>query len=284
MKHLLTTAFLCGASVLAMQAQNIVITDKDGVQHKFNADYVQEITFEKVQSGNDTEMVFQNVFVTTYGNQNISLTFSNEEDMVVLDLWQPAAFFLQEGTYKGNDSNDDFTLDPTYSKVAIDGNESRISDGTLTITRDGELYSFVGEVTYPDGTLKFTCEDTLNTFGPIINFNLSGCAYLDVNDPAANGFYYRFNDSDWNLEMDIDLFSDGNAPAPGVYTFEDTKENGTASSYVHVYKPFNEVTKFVSGTVTISVEGADTVVEIDGTLGVGVQLKAKYSGQLPEKK
>lgn len=48
MKQFLTIALLCGSSVLAAQAQNIVITAKDGIPQKFNADYIEEITFEKI--------------------------------------------------------------------------------------------------------------------------------------------------------------------------------------------------------------------------------------------
>ena len=53
MKHLSATVLLCGASILGASAQNIIVTDKDGVAHRFNADYVKEITFEKIASQGD---------------------------------------------------------------------------------------------------------------------------------------------------------------------------------------------------------------------------------------
>ncbi len=283
MKHLLTTALLCGVSVLAAQAQNIVIIDKDGIPHKFNADYVQDITFEKVQSGSNYEITFDEVFVTTYGNQNISVTLNSGDNQLILDLWEPAAMFLQEGTYVADTSNDDFTFDPTYSRVSLDGVEEKLTGGTVTVARSGEVYSFSGEVTFGNGSLKFTCEDTLNTFGPTINFNFSDCVYVDVNDPAPNGFYYRFNDSNWKVEMRIDLFSEGNTPAPGVYNFGESTENGTASSYINLYSPYNEATSFTEGTVTVSEEGNNTVVEIEGKIEQGLTITAKYTGKLPER-
>lgn len=96
MKHLFTTALLCGASVLATQAQSIVVTDKDGIPHKFHADYVQEITFEEIENTEGYDFKFNEITVTTYGNRNIGLNFSDGVNVVALDLYQPEPFIFSQ--------------------------------------------------------------------------------------------------------------------------------------------------------------------------------------------
>ena len=44
MKHLLPLALLCGLCAPAALGQTVTILDKEGIAHKFNTDYVKEIT------------------------------------------------------------------------------------------------------------------------------------------------------------------------------------------------------------------------------------------------
>lgn len=285
MKHLLTTALLCGAGILAGQAQNVVITDKDGIAHRFNADYVQEITFEKIQAGDGYDLKFDGLDVNPWGKRNITLGFTQgDETNVSLDIYQPSASYLQPGTYKVDPSYDDYTIDPEYSTITVDGNKEELSSGDMIVSLNGETYTFDMDLTLASGqTLKGKYTGVLPVFGPVINFNLANCNYVTVNDPASNGFYYGFTDTDWKVEMRIELFSEGNAPAAGVYTFSDTMKNGTASSYINLYSPYNETTNFTEGTVTLSGEGDDVEMVIEGTLGFGMPMKAVYKGKLPER-
>lgn len=284
MKHLLTTALLCGASILGTQAQNVIIFDKDGVQHKFNADYVQEITFEQVQSGDGYDFKFENLSVNPWNSSNINLEFKSGDNVVSLDIYQPKTFYLVPGEYTVASNYSDFTIDPGYSEITLNGSKPGLQSGKMTIAQNGDSYSFDMNFVLTSGEeLKGTYTGELNAFGPSINFNLSGCVYAKMNEPAPNGFYYNFNDKDYKLEMRIELYSAGNAPAPGVYTFSDSMEDNTASSYVHLYSPYNEVTEFTEGTVTVSGEGNDTVVEIDGMLDLGIRMTAKFKGALPER-
>lgn len=283
MKHFFTTALLCG-SVLALQAQNIVITDKDGIPHKFKADDVREITFEKIENHGGYDFQFDGISVNPWSKTNVGVGFSLGETLVSLDLYQPAALCLLPGTYKVDPSYADYTIDPGYSTVVINGNKEELQSGDMIVSQNGDDYVFDMNFLLVSGEeLKGKYSGPLNTYGPVINFDLTGCAYANMNEPASNGFYYNFNDSDWKLEMRLELFSDGTAPAAGVYSFSDTMENGTASSYINLYSPYNETTKFTDGTVTVSGEGENTLVEIEGTLGIGLKMKAKYQGVLPER-
>ena len=76
MKHLLPLALLCAIGIPALNAQTVTILDKQGVSHKFNTDYVQEITFS------DKEVVEPMEFTTltaeAYGNGNAELDFRGD--------------------------------------------------------------------------------------------------------------------------------------------------------------------------------------------------------------
>ncbi|MDE5996851.1 MAG: hypothetical protein K2G77_01430, partial [Muribaculaceae bacterium] len=92
---------------------------------------------------------------------------------------------------------------------------------------------------------------------------------------------YRFNDENWKLEMRIDLFSEGNAPKVGTYTFSESTDNGCAGSYVNLYAPYNDSSKFKEGTVTVEENGENTVVKINGVLENGLPMTASFDGVLP---
>lgn len=283
MKHLLSTALLCGFSILGMQAQNIIVVDKDGVSHRYHADYVKDITFEKIQAQATYNVAFETVAINPYGSSNIGVTLSTPSQTLELDLYQPAAKYLQPGTYTVQAGNGDNTIDPgQYSSFTTGGNKLSLSAGTVKITLDDETYTFDADLTLTNGeTLKGTYTGKLDTFGPVLNFDLTGCAWTSVNNPADNGFYYKFNDAAYKLEMRIDLFNSGNAIANGTYNFATTAADGTASSAVSLYSPYNDETTFTSGTVTLAGEGSDRTVTIDGTLGNGLKMKATYTGSLP---
>ncbi|MCM1490956.1 MAG: hypothetical protein NC095_09050 [Muribaculum sp.] len=281
MKHFITTALLCG-SALALQAQIVVITDKDGIPHKFKADDVREITFEKIEDAGGYDFQFETLTVNPWSKTNVGVSFSLGENLVSLDLYQPSALYLLPGTYKVDPACGDYSIDPGYSTIVIDGNKEELQSGEMKVSQNGDDYVFDMNFLLVSGQeLKGKYSGPLNAYSPVISFDLTGCAYANMNEPASNGFYYNFNDSNWKLEMRLELFSDGTAPSAGVYTFSDTMENGTASSYINLYSPYNETTKFTEGTVNVSGEGENTVVEIEGTLGIGLKMKAKFQGTLP---
>ena len=285
MKHFTAAVLLCGAAILGASAQNIIITDKDGVTHKFNADYVKEITFEKIQSqGDAVNLDITSVNVSPYGFTNVGLTLVGENgDLVELDLYQPSTMWLAAGNYVVGGSSEPYIgSDPRYSYAMIGGEKKDLKSGSLDIALDGEVYTFtVDMVVGDDINVKGTYTGKLPNFGPTANYDLTGVAYVEVNDPEPNGFYYRFNDENWKLEMRIDLFSEGSAPKAGTYTFSESTDNGCAGSYVNLYSPYNDATQFKEGTVTVEENGENTVIKINGVLENGLSMTASFNGILP---
>lgn len=283
MKHFTSIAILCAAATLGASAQTIIITDKDGVAHRFNADYVKEITFEPAQLQDDAvNLNISTVEVNPYNLTNIELTLKAENgDMLDLDLTQPSTMWLSAGNYvvSGSDSH---TIDPDWSSAVIGGEKKDVKSGTLDVKLNGEEYTFTADfVVGDDVNVKGTFSGRLPKFGPTANYDLTGVAYVGVNDPASNGFYYRFNDQDWKIEMRIDLFSDGDTPKVGTYTFSESTDNGCAGSYVSLYAPYNDTTSFKEGTVIVEEDGGNTVIKINGILANGLTMTASYSGTLP---
>ncbi|MDE6785986.1 MAG: hypothetical protein K2J46_02965 [Muribaculaceae bacterium] len=285
MKHLTSTVVLCAASVLGVSAQTIIITDKDGVAHRFNADYVKEITFEPSQSQDETlNLSFTSVKVNPYNLTNIEVTLECENgDNVDLDLTQPSAMWLTAGKYLVGGA-EGFVIDPSWSSVVLGGEKKEIKEGSLEVQLDGDVYTFtVDVVLVNDQVVKGTFTGKLDKFGPVANYDLTGAVYVEVNDPSPNGFYYKFNDEGWKIEMRIDLFSEGNAPKAGTYNFSESTDNGCAGSYVSLYAPYHDTTSFKEGTVTVEEDGENTIINIDGVLENGLHMTASYKGKLPER-
>lgn len=281
MKHFSATALLCGAAILGASAQNIVITDKDGLAHRFKADYVKEITFEKIQpQGDEFNLNITSVEVNPWSTVNIQVVLNGENgDLVKADLYQPQNLWLTAGNYVVDGSYQPYTFDPGWSSVVIGGVEKTPKSGALDIKLEGDVYTFTLDITTEDGlNVKGSYTGKTTGFGPVVNYDLTGASYAEVNDPAPNGFYYNFNDEYWKLEMRLELFSEGNAPKAGVYTFSTSTDNGNAGSYVHLYSPYNEVTEFSEGTVTVAEDGS---VKINGKLANGLTMNAEYARQLP---
>lgn len=67
-------------------AQSIVVVDKDGNQHKFCTDYVQDITFEVVD--NRPNYSFSQIDVNPYGGVNVGLELKTAEGVTAaFDLY-----------------------------------------------------------------------------------------------------------------------------------------------------------------------------------------------------
>ena len=291
MKHLLSTALLCGMAVLSSNAQNIVVVDKDNISHRYHADYVQDISF--VKDGGEaqvTELTFESLSVQTWTLSNLTLHFGtgNDETKVDLDIYQPRGYWLGAGEFTVAGTYAQYTIDPGYSTILVDGTSLALTGGNMSISYSGDVYSITMDLLTADGQeIKGTYNGTVDKFGPILTTDLTAAAYQEINDPAPNGFYYKFNDANWDVTMRLDFFCNETQLANGVYTISDSKASGTVSiadSYVDLAAPYSESSlRFTEGTVTVSGEGADRTINVKGTLSIGLEVDFTYTGELAER-
>lgn len=286
MKHFTSIAVLCALSTLGASAQSIIVTDKEGIAHKFNADYVKEITFEPIQAqGEAVELNVASVGVNPYSLTNIEVTLQSENgDNVVLDMYQPSTMWLTAGKYIVDGSSSDYTINPKYSSATIAREKKDLKSGSVDIQLNGETYTLTVDLVVGDNiNVKGAYTGELPLFGPVAKFDLTGVAYVKVNDPEPNGFYYRFNDANWKTEMRIDLFSEGDTPKAGTYTFSESTENGCANSKIDLYSPYNDNSSFKEGTVIVEEDGEKVIIKINGVLQNGLPLNASFKGTLPQR-
>ncbi|MCM1320119.1 MAG: hypothetical protein NC217_07015 [Muribaculaceae bacterium] len=289
MKHLLSTALLCGMAVLTSNAQNIVVVDKDNISHRYHADYVQDITFLKGSEAQVTEVNFESLTLETWGLRNITMHFAQGEDTEFsLDIYQPTGYFLTPGEYTVNGSKADNTIDPGYSTLVYNEEKLDLASGSMTIALQGETYTINMDLFATNGQeFKGTYTGTVDKFGPIYTADLASASYQEITTPADNGFYYKFNDANWAITMRLDFFNSGAQLPNGVYTFADTGADGTVSttsSYVDLASPYNESNiRFTEGKVTVSGEGASRTVKVEGKLSIGLEVDFTYIGTLPER-
>ena len=59
-----------GLAAFSAAGQNVTVIMKDGTSHKFNADYLSELSFKDVQQGPET-VEFKSILVEPYSNGNV---------------------------------------------------------------------------------------------------------------------------------------------------------------------------------------------------------------------
>lgn len=96
-------------------AQSIVVVDKDGNQHKFCTDYVQDITFEVVD--NRPNYSFSQIDVNPYGGVNVGLELKTAEGVTAaFDLYMAdPSVILADGTYIFGATEGNVSTSPTVS-------------------------------------------------------------------------------------------------------------------------------------------------------------------------
>lgn len=62
MKHFSTMLLALGLAAFSAAGQNVTVIMKDGTSHKFNADYLSELSFKDVQQGPET-VEFKSILV-----------------------------------------------------------------------------------------------------------------------------------------------------------------------------------------------------------------------------
>lgn len=286
MKHLYAMLLAVGLSPLCASGQNVTVLMKDGTSHKFNADYLSELSFKNVQQGPET-VAFHSVKVEPYSGGNVTLTFENEDGSVtcVTDLYgRPESTWLTTGVYSVSDTNDAYTVDPGYSSVSIDNEKMNITGGSVDITLDGHVFTFAIDFTLEGGSQflgSYTGE--LDSYTQWLSATMSDASYNSNPQPAGD-FYVKFNDAAWAYEMAIVFTasaSDTELPA-GTYTYSDVKGPGTVSpaSYVDTYNPYATLKLVPGSKVSVAREGGLYTIVMDLVLSDGRTAEFTYEGEI----
>lgn len=284
MKKILTTAILCAMCVLGASAQSMTIYAPDGTYMKYNTDYVQEVTFQELASLDAIHLT--EAKVSTYSNGTIDLTLSGEGVSLTLYVCGPTdAVYLNSGVYVLSAANTPMTFDsdPRYSWVTVDGAKKGIQSGTMTVSNTGNDYTITLDFILADATsFKAVFTGELPGYGPIYNVPATGCQVINKNGQVPGEFLLRFNDANWKYELTIDFFCESGATvlAPGVYTWSETPEAGNFGPYsqMDTYSP-NTSSK-VRGTITVSLEGENYLIDMNLENASGRKLEIGYAGPI----
>lgn len=288
MKRLSAIAFALTALASGAVAQSIVVVDKDGNQHKFCTDYVQDVTFEVVD--NRPNYVFSQLTVNNYGSGNAGLVFKTADGITAgFDLYmaEPSAI-LCDGTYTlgAAEGNRIDISDSNYTYFSPDGTAKQaFKSGTMTISHNSEaVYTISFEAVLADGSgVRGSYEGKLNAMSPVVDVRLTTIKQIDINDPKAGEFYLRLSDASYNYEAVFDLFcgADAKAVADGTYTLAETNASMTYSSKtgIDIYSPYVQLK--ITSPIEVRTEAGvttmtTTAVNDDVTYNITVEGAIEY--------
>ena len=232
MKHLLPLALLCAIGILALNAQTVTILDKQGVSHKFNTDYVQEITFS------DKEVVEPMEFTTltaeAYGNGNAELDFRGDGLPIVhLDLYGTSqALYLETGVYDVAASGSEMYIktDPSYTYVYEETVQTPIVGGRMTVEEGMEgAYDITFAFDLEDGrVINGHWAGLIPGYGKIMNLTASQASQVELNSPEAGQMRIRLSGENY-FEATADFYLEpGSVTIPeGNYPYSADKTAGS---------------------------------------------------------
>lgn len=276
MKRLSAIAFALTALASSAVAQSIVVVDKDGNQHKFCTDYVQDITFEVID--NRPNYSFSQIDVNPYGGVNVGLEFKTAEGVTAaFDLYMAdPSVILADGTYTfgATEGNRIDISDSQWTYFSPDGTAKQaFKSGTMTISHNSEaVYTISFEAVLADGSgVLGSYEGKLNKMSPIVDVKLTTIKQVDINDPKSGEFYLRLSDVTYNYEAVFDLFCEAGttAVADGTYTLAETNAALTfsAKTGIDIYNPYAQLK--ITSPIEVKTEAGVTTMTttvVDGEI------------------
>lgn len=271
--------------VVPAAAQSVLIVKKDGTQAKFNADYVQSITFEDANAAQGAFMLSD---YSPYSGGNLGLNFANEDGSttVALDLYgDKTDTYLKPGVYTVGASAGQYIDNTyaTYTNVTIDEELFTIASGTLTVGLEGDAYSFFADFVLDEGQkFKFEVEEAfLPKYGPVVKLVGTQASYLE-NELDRGNIYVNIHDDSWSFESSWDFYTDPSAtelPA-GTYKFSENNEPGTYSSYTYInsYSPYS--TYEAKGDIVVARDGANYSITLKQPTDDGRELDFSFYGPI----
>ncbi len=268
-----------------------------------------EITTQTVDFiGKEAEYEYYADFSTDdLHNYSIYLYGATETDpMVELDIYtsQKENF---EGTYTFTDSN----LGEYCYYVVSDEEYYQLTQGSVTITKNGDNYTIAGTLIGTNATsynISYTGRiEQYDTYSdetyPAQTFNLA-CNWLDIEDYIAEygDVYFYMGNDDYQITLDvfIDAIDDNTILPVGVYPINSSSAKGTilASAGMSAYgalpsnmyavaydqatgEPYaSNVWYIVSGSLQVSQTAKGVRYELNATTSKGSTIQAVYEGDV----
>lgn len=289
MKHFTTLLLATGLTALSSLAQTVTVVTKDGIEHKFNADYLSEIRFRDAAPEPDkiNFTKINDLSVWSNGNAAITMTNADETQVCKVEFYGPTdASWFQQGTYQVNTVNSPFTVDPAYSEVTISGTKKKITAGNMTVASNAEcVYTINVDFTLDDGSRYLgQYSGSLPSYTQKFSAVLNKADY-NVNPQAPDTYYIRFTDPDWKYQIALVFMADrseSSLPA-GTYTAVETLATGGISigkSYFETYSPNGRFNLMAGSKVVVANNGEDYDMTMQLLLSDGRTAEMTFKGKV----
>lgn len=289
MKHYYLATLLVAATALGASAQNVTIVGKDGINTKFNVDYVQEITFEQLAPEGFVEFTSVKATPNSSGGA-ATLNFGNEDGSVTMQLFvfgTSNALYLQDGAYNVSPSNLPNTVDtdPDWSFINDNGTMRYLKEGTMVVESGEGKYTINMEFTLEDGSLyQAIYKGSIDNYSRYLRYTATDAYYKE--NMAGIFKILITNENPTEFELQLYVLGDGDAKylVDGRYPlsekFSDVNIIYGKDSYLDLFYPNSIANKFASALMNVSSEGSDKVLSIDLELKDGRTVHIDYKGEI----
>lgn len=233
-------------------------------------------------------VVFDTLDEQRWGATNTTLTFGSSSDSgfaLALDCYMPSAPYFTPGTYVvGASTGLYIDTDISYTFLAVDGEKTGIKSGTMTVTNEGDTYTFdMDLVLADDKAYRATYTGEIQNGPSIPDTELDLASYNENPRPAGN-FYVKFQNVDYTCEMALDMFADPSAlllPA-GTYVYSEDDTPGTfgSISYVDLYNPNSNNHMAEGSKVVVTETDGSYNFEMDLIFTDGRTMHLTYEGDI----
>lgn len=286
MNKLLTTAAFAMMCVFGTYAQQVIVTNTEGVSTKFSANRVESITFTNVED--PTPETIQFVTAEVSGSSSSVYLTLTEESGNFFETYISSAngvTFLSEGVFTPDPYNSPMTFDSDnrYTFYKEGETSTGVKSGTITVSRAAKIYTIVLDLVLEDErSFKGQYVGELPNYSPILTAECSSAEGYDNNGRVAGEYYVKMHDVNWNWDIVFDFYADPTSttlPA-GVYTYSDTPAAGNygPKSSISCYGP--NFTLKPASPITVAYDGSD--IEISGVFNdeVGREITVHYKGAI----
>ncbi len=289
MKHYYLATLLLAASALGAAAQNVTIVGKDGINTKFNVDYVQEITFEKMAPAGFTEFKSVTCDPASTGG-TATFNFASEDGSTTMQMMvfsTANALYLRDGAYNVTSSNLPNTVDTdeAYTFIMKDGEKKALESGTMEVTSFEDKYTINMDFVLTDGTpFQAIYTGPIDNYSKYLRYTATEAKYL-LN--MYGEFKLYIADADPTMfELTLDVYGDGMDEylANGRYALSESLRDVNMifkkNSYLDILRPNSTSNKFQGALMVVSNDGPDKVLSIDLTLEDGRTVHIDYKGSI----